>query len=282
MGANMKADAFEVGSILQQRQRFEVPVYQRHYAWGDERLEPFWEDVRAKADERLDGKPRRFAHYMGALLVMPEGSYQVGRVPTFNVVDGQQRLSTFQLFLAAVRDLALEWQLEDMAAELKIHLLNGDEKLMKDAVNERYKLQPTKFDRKLFRDLINLRMDELRERYADHFYQNGNLRKGGTPLPLWAWGFFRTRAAAYAGEDGGDITLAAARLGELWKTLLSEFRLVVITLDEGDDAQVIFETLNSRGEPLLAMDLVRNDVFHRAAALNEDTEELFETKWQIL
>jgi hypothetical protein len=82
----VKADAFEVGSILRQRQRFEVPVYQRHYAWAEERLEPFWEDIRAKADERLDSKPLRFAHYMGALLVMPEGGYQVGRVPTFNIV----------------------------------------------------------------------------------------------------------------------------------------------------------------------------------------------------
>jgi uncharacterized protein with ParB-like and HNH nuclease domain len=100
----MKADAFEVGSILRQRQRFEVPIYQRHYAWGDDRLEPFWEDVRTKADERLDAKPRRFAHYMGALLVMPEGGYQVGRVPTFNVVDGQQRLCTFEIFLEAAKN----------------------------------------------------------------------------------------------------------------------------------------------------------------------------------
>jgi hypothetical protein len=277
----MKADAFEVGSILRQRQRFEVPIYQRHYAWGDDRLEPFWEDVRTKADERLDAKPRRFAHYMGALLVMPEGGYQVGRVPTFNVVDGQQRLCTFEIFLAAIRGLALEWQFDDMAEELNVHLLNGDEKLMKEAANERYKLQPTKYDRKLFRDLINLRLDQLRERYADHFYQNGNLRKSGTPLPLWAWWFFRAQSATFAREDGNDVAAMAARLGELWKALLSDFKLVVITLDEGDDAQVIFETLNSRGEPLLAMDLVRNDVFHRATALNEDTEELFETKWQI-
>src|ERR1700730_4096234 len=137
----MKADAFEIGSILRQRQRFEVPIFQRHYAWGEERLDALWEDIRTKSDERLEGKPRRFAHYMGALLVMPEGGYEVGRVPTFNVVDGQQRLTTFQLFLGAIRDLALEWQLDDMAEELKVHLLNGDEKLMKDAANERYKLQ---------------------------------------------------------------------------------------------------------------------------------------------
>jgi uncharacterized protein with ParB-like and HNH nuclease domain len=56
----------------------------------------------------------------------------------------------------------------------------------------------------------------------------------------------------------------------------------VITLAEGDDPQVIFETLNSKAEPLLAMDLVRNNIFHRAEARGEDTETLFETKWRLL
>jgi len=46
-------------------------------------------------------------------------------------------------------------------------------------------------------------------------------------------------------------------------------KLVVITLGESDDAQVIFETLNSKGEPLLAMDLVRNNIFYRVLSSRE-------------
>jgi hypothetical protein len=68
----------------------------------------------------------------------------------------------------------------------------------------------------------------------------------------------------------------------LLEALLHHLKLVVITLDESDDAQVIFETLNSRGEPLLAMDLVRNNIFHRAEAQGEKAEKLFLTKWQPL
>ena len=51
-------------------------------------------------------------------------------------------------------------------------------------------------------------------------------------------------------------------------------KLVVITLGEGDDAQVIFETLNSKGQPLLAMDLVRNNIFYRAEKQSAATDEL--------
>ena len=57
--------------------------------------------------------------------------------------------------------------------------------------------------------------------------------------------------------------------------------LIVITIAESDDAQVIFETLNFGGEPLAAMDLVRNDVFHRAARNNENIEDLMDTGWSM-
>ncbi|WP_208863754.1 DUF262 domain-containing protein, partial [Paracoccus marcusii] len=56
-------------------------------------------------------------------------------------------------------------------------------------------------------------------------------------------------------------------------------KLVVITLGEDDDAQVIFETLNSKGEPLLAMDLVRNNIFYRAEKEEAEVEDLYHDLW---
>ena len=70
------------------------------------------------------------------------------------------------------------------------------------------------------------------------------------------------------------------RLDALWEALIEEFKVVEITLEEGDDAQVIFETLNERGEPLLAADLVRNNIFHRADARRERAEKLFDKHWK--
>ena len=59
-------------------------------------------------------------------------------------------------------------------------------------------------------------------------------------------------------------------------------KLVVITLGESDDAQVIFETLNSKGEPLLAMDLVRNNIFYRAEKQDAEVETLYKRLWDPL
>jgi len=70
------------------------------------------------------------------------------------------------------------------------------------------------------------------------------------------------------------------KLDALWQALVEEFKVVEIVLEDGDDAQVIFETLNERGEPLLAADLVRNNIFQRADAQGEKAEQLFAKHWK--
>src|SRR5260370_11084094 len=140
----MDAKPLSIGKILGEKQRFVVPIYQRTYAWTvKEQLEPFFEQVETKATERLNGQRTAYSHYMGALLVIPEGEAVFGRVQEYNVVDGQQRLMTFQLFYAALKDLALEHRFERMAQQLAGLLLIADDTLMQDPTEERYKLQPT-------------------------------------------------------------------------------------------------------------------------------------------
>lgn len=75
----MKTDSIEVGRVLQDSRRFTVPIYQRQYAWKDDRLQPLWNDLVSKADELLQGPPK-FQHYMGALILAPgSDGYSVGR-----------------------------------------------------------------------------------------------------------------------------------------------------------------------------------------------------------
>lgn len=70
----MKADPISVGKVLSENHRFVVPIYQRTYAWTDKKqLEPLFAQIEAKADERLQQGKVEFPHYMGSLLVIPEG-----------------------------------------------------------------------------------------------------------------------------------------------------------------------------------------------------------------
>lgn len=275
----MKADPFQIGDVLKDPKRFIVPIYQRTYTWTKARQwERFFDSLETKARERLTGVSTPFPHYMGALLLSPRGKYTFGTIPVYDVVDGQQRLTTFLIFLAAVRDLAKELGALGLAEQLATFLLNADSPLMADKKTERYKLQATTYDRALSRDLVDLSISEIREKYATAFYKKGTIRENA-PLPLQAWWYFRNESAAFAKEEGEAST--TERLSALSAALVEEFRVIVITLDDTDDAQVIFETLNSGGEPLAAMDLVRNDVFHRAMRSKEDPDALMERRWSV-
>jgi uncharacterized protein with ParB-like and HNH nuclease domain len=75
-------------------------------------------------------------------------------------------------------------------------------------------------------------------------------------------------------------TFSADRAYALFEALKRHIQLVVIELEDDDDPQVIFETLNARGGPLLPSDLIRNFVFLRATQQNENPEELYSTLWK--
>ncbi|PTS91326.1 MULTISPECIES: DUF262 domain-containing protein [unclassified Caulobacter] len=281
----MDAKPLSIGKIVSERQRFIVPIYQRTYAWNQRELEPLVEQIEGKADELLKTGKVAFSHYMGALLLIPDSDPVFGKIQAFNVVDGQQRLTTFHLCFAALRDVAKEFGFPDVARQLSDLIVHSDDTPMQDRATERYKLEPTTYDRALFRHIIDLDRATLRQKYPDHFFKNGKIRNTA-PGPLWAYWYFWDQAEDYITEGRRlpdrkeyDHAVLHQRLLALSTVLFEHFRLIVITLAADDDAQVIFETLNSGGKPLAAMDLVRNDVFHRANRRNEDQGALLEEHW---
>lgn len=301
----MKAGPVEIGTLLQNRNRYCVPIYQRHYVWNREKQwEPFWQDIRTKAIERLAGRERRFSHFMGAVVLESRAKPSVKQVPSFQVVDGQQRLTTFQLFLTAARHYAQAIGHTTTEGNIKRYVLNSDPHLMEDPDVEIYKVWPTQSNRQLFVDIISSEnRAALKKAYGDHWYakaQRDQVKEyTSTPSMLRAYGYFYDRIKHSVETDDLHDDLVEApdtedetaqtsddaipkelKLDAIWQSLLEEFKVVEIVLDEGDDAQVIFETLNDRGEPLLAADLVRNNIFQRADARDEDAEALFKKHWK--
>lgn len=286
----MDAKDHLVISVLGDQRRFMVPIYQRQYSWREDRLDPFWEDVVAKAEEALSGAPR-FSHYMGALILAPGADgFTVGATPKVLVVDGQQRLTTFQLFLSALREVALKLDCAEIKPMVETYLyvppMHGD-----NDPDAKYRLVPTPEDRSVFHLLIDHGLAGIRTAHPEWFFGTGRLIKGAAPLAVKAFAHFADRIEEYAvsgimDQSEGDQIIPDVsetpnrRLHALLQAVLNHLKLVVITLSETDDAQVIFETLNSKAEPLLAMDLVRNNIFHRASAQGESAEALFDAKWR--
>lgn len=165
----MQADDHSIETVLAEGRRFMVPLYQRKYQWADQRLVPFWEDVEAKAAEVLDGSDH-FQHYMGALILAPlgEGS-QIGVTPRVQVVDGQQRLTTFQLFLAALREVARSHSCCDIMDQADGYLFNQPRSKDRDPL-VKFKLTPTPSDREVFHDIIDSEYKKVCAKYQRYYW----------------------------------------------------------------------------------------------------------------
>ena len=134
-----------------------------------------------------------------------------------NVVDGQQRLMTFQIFLAALRDLARGLGQSQTADLLGSLLLNPEGPHLHERI-ERYKLYPTAYDRKLYCDLVDVDWDGLRKKYPDAFHKNGKVLESAE-LPLRAWGFLRAEAEAFIGTTEAETFISTADEGSPTTTI---------------------------------------------------------------
>tara|TARA_Y100001933_G_scaffold212767_3_gene218047 strand:+ start:28863 stop:30731 length:1869 start_codon:yes stop_codon:yes gene_type:complete len=277
----VRADALSLDVVLNERQQWVVPVYQRHYEWEtgeDKQIPKLWDDLKDKAIEHLDERIP-YPHYFGAVIFSDPQRQQYGAVRKRYLVDGQQRITTFFLVLLTLREIARNVEIPRIENVASSYLFNEESKGMADPEKEKYKLWPSSYDRVLYQQIVDNPRDELRKLQKQCFYKNGNMIVGKAPKLLRAYWHLYEAIEAFIAERSDENT-AEEVLDALLAGFLSGFQIVMISLDENDDAQEIFASLNGMAKPLTPFDLIRNDVFHRARRAGEDNEQLFEKKWK--
>ncbi len=283
----MHANATPFLNLFEKEHRLEVPLFQRQYVWTrEQQWEPLWEDISRKFVERLDPTiDRKDAppHFLGAM-VLDQKQTPTTHVEKRQVIDGQQRLITFQIFLSAFRDFCNGHECTRLAEQSEKFIHNSG--MMADPTVEKYKVWPTKMDRKQFEEVIDTCSYKILDEKYPHSGKKGN-RNPKPPRMIDAYFFFYENLSDFFLGVNSEKPIAgdrdlASRLEECFLVLKYALQVVVIDLGDDDDPQVIFETLNARGEPLLPADLLRNFIFLRAARNNEPQEELYETYWKKL
>lgn len=268
----MDAKTYPLQDILKPERRYVIPTFQRDYEWtleGQWRL--LFEDLASTADRllevrlsgddavRLKAKEQAISpHFLGAI-VCAGLPFATGGVALRSVIDGQQRLTTVQLLIRGLADVLTEYASERTKSVRRM-LFNPDDVV--EAPEEVFKLWPRRRDREVWPIAMG---DTVPTTVAkQHLY-------------LQAREFFGEAAREYATTEDG--TVDPARLAALADAVSSLFKLVVIDLDDNDDAQVIFEVLNGRQTPLSAIDLVKNLLFLRGELAEEDVERLYDRYW---
>ncbi|TQS91864.1 DUF262 domain-containing protein [Arthrobacter sp. TS-15] len=253
--------------LFEGRRHFEIPAFQRPYVWDEEsQWAPLWDDVVRVTESYLleEGKPPIPNHFLGAV-VYESKTPSAGDVTRHEVIDGQQRMTTLQLLLDAAHEIVAGRGHQTEADQLEELILN--KALTFKGRIERFKLWPSQADRSAFAHAMDPeepRVEEHRVIEAHDFFRR--------EIEQWLIGTPDEEGIVPPGTE-------ELRAKELCSTL--EHRLVVVAIDLSghEDSQLIFETLNDRGTPLLKADLIKNWVFRKGEQIGADVDKWSRTHW---
>jgi uncharacterized protein with ParB-like and HNH nuclease domain len=214
---------------------FFIPRFQRPYSWDDENLNEFWNDLIVNKGED---------YFIGSMVVFKKTKQQ------FGVVDGQQRLTTITILLCVIRDSFLSLDCKDNA--LGIHQLI--ERKDRSNINEYVLKTETSFP--YFQEHIQ-KYNEEADVEIDIHLEEKNLEN--------AHKCFRKLVSSILTSVDSDTSISQddkraikiTKLKEVLESVLN-LNLIFVTLENEDDAYLIFETLNTRGKDLALTDLVKN------------------------
>ena len=238
---------------------YQVPPYQRRYVWNEEtQWMPLWEDIVSLAEKRLV-EPRSSTeetHFLGTLVLR-----RLDHLPTepelVEVIDGQQRLTTLQLLLgAAAKTFAGR---SERHARLLQPFVRNNPDYTSGNKDHRFKVWPSRYDREAFRST----MDSGVQHDSAEASQIAKAHR-----------FFQGETETWLDQAQTEDDLDR-KCDALFDVLTQRLQVVTIAVTGEDVANAIFETLNARGTPLQAWDLVKNHMYERSGP-DPDFEEWFD------
>ncbi|MDH6570756.1 alkylated DNA nucleotide flippase Atl1 [Streptomyces sp. SAI-117] len=244
----MQAKETLFADLVQGRaQQFQVPLYQRTYSWTEKQLRQLWSDILEQA-ELIERGEKANTHFLGSVVLAPSPQNDV-TFARWLVVDGQQRLTTLSLALAAIRDHIRDAQPRDAERIDEQYLINKWQN-----GSDHLRLLPTQADRSQFAAHVR---GPLTEQAAG----------GGVAA---AYTFFRRKLVEAADPA------APQDVFRIEQAITSRLTLVAVTAERGDNVHRIFESLNNTGLKLSQADLLRNYLFMK---LPTRGEQVYETYW---
>jgi uncharacterized protein with ParB-like and HNH nuclease domain/predicted transport protein len=237
----MKATAANFLSIIKSPRQFTIPIYQRTYSWQIAQCNKLLSDI-----IRISKDPSVPGHFIGSVVYFQESIHTTSEVPKLLVIDGQQRITTVLLLIAALAEFIRDNEVEIDTNFTKLqnyYLLNAEEES-----ELRYKLILTKRDKETLTNII--KGVKLQGEYSKRITEN-----------------FENFKNQISKENVATIYNGIQRL----------FAVDVALEKDKDNPQLIFESMNSTGLDLSQADLIRNYVL-----MGQDMPiqtELYEKYW---
>lgn len=240
---------------------YNIPRYQREYTWGQRDWANLYDDV-------FDNDP---GYFLGSIIVIQGEIDPKTNIVEFEVIDGQQRLTTISLLLAA------------LYARINEHPDAIDEDMQLDDIRplrNRLVLKSNKGMTRVVPQVQNHNQDDYRWILKEHVglaVVMQRPRYHGVRKMSKAFEYFYDRLGEEIAGMGDDDAV---------RTLLDKSRalysavLVQINVDSHADAYTLFASLNNRGVPLSAVDLIKNTLLAKVADADGDELDYYFEQWQ--
>ncbi len=247
-----------IDELLGSNTHYRVPLYQRRYVWNEMNWDTLWKDIliqlQLKKQQEEEDHP---THFMGPIVTRSIGK------KAYEVIDGQQRLATFQIILCVIRDLCYtqdDAQQSRLAESAAKYIVNDDDVSI-DNPDCEFTFIPTEHDQSAFRQVTS----------GDYMRNRAN--SNGHNI-LRAYDHFVDLIQGYVG-DHFDFE----KMRRLFRSITDRFSFIHITLRSEDEHPAkVFASINATGRKLSEFDYLRNDLFLRAG---NKVEKFYKDCWDF-
>ena len=262
----MKAGEVAIGEILKASETYyRIPYYQRRYVWDQDNWKQLWDELCSPPEEC----------FLGAIIVKTIDD-AIKQVHYRDVIDGQQRLTTFMLLTRAIIDEFLggseslekieDEGLRDILCCKKEDYDNEGNTSRKYFIRlEQSRINKVDFDAVIKGEYQNLGVDKYEE-----YKSKNNIIAG--------YLFFKKEIKEK--RDNGEVQTIIGVINRLKNTIAKTAVLIDVKANENE--QLIFDTINTAGVKLTCADIVKNYLFRRVKELYKDerkTDTLYDDNW---
>ncbi|KAI3594348.1 hypothetical protein D9X30_0580 [Cupriavidus sp. U2] len=249
MKKSLEAHEQSILSVFSNAYVFKIPDFQRPYAWGTEQAQELIDDLLGAMPSEHESLEDAPAYFLGSVVLIK------GEGPVADVVDGQQRLTTLTLLLAAIRENVGE----DFKRKITSRLYEAGDELA--GTKARYRLTLRARDEEFFRHYV-----QREEGFSELIKLKTELSDSELNL--------RANAQLFRKVLSG---ISVTRQVELVKFVLQKCFLVVVSTPDQESAVRIFSVLNSRGLDLAPTDILKASIVGAIDGLERNS---YNVKWE--
>ncbi len=258
MPETIKAIELPIGNIFSDQYRFQIPDYQRPYAWTTEETTELLDDLKHAASAVISENgdvEETSPYFLGSIVIIKKGDHE----PEADVVDGQQRVTTLTILFCVLRDLAS--QTSQKRAEM-IHKFICEDSNEFNGTIGKFRLSIRERDKEFFQSHVQ-KMGEVPNFVAHH---PGNLSDSKQRIL----------------ENTKCLWEQVLRLDENQRNVLTRFLvrrcyLVIVSTSDRGSAYRIFSVLNDRGLDLSPTDILKAGII---GGMDEDVRDRYTEMWE--